>query len=93
MDVPKALRLWLIYAVLVFVSQRHSGAFLVSLKFLFSLCSVMGFHSLEIVDVAYAQASGVIGGAGILVQRAAFCFNNNLVSMIIDRTIKPARKR
>ncbi|CAN8241373.1 unnamed protein product [Cochlearia groenlandica] len=27
----------------------------------------------------YAQAGGVIGGAGILVQRAAFCFNNNLL--------------
>ncbi|KAG7588522.1 hypothetical protein ISN44_As07g008520 [Arabidopsis suecica] len=26
-----------------------------------------------------AQAGGVIGGAGILVQRAAFCFNNNLL--------------
>lgn len=27
MDVQKALRLWLIFAVLLFASQRHSGAF------------------------------------------------------------------
>ncbi|XP_024015521.1 uncharacterized protein LOC18009645 isoform X1 [Eutrema salsugineum] len=52
MDVPKVLRFWLIYVVLLFDSQRHS---------------------------VYAQAGGVIGGAGILVQRAAFCFNNNLL--------------
>ncbi|KAF8106779.1 hypothetical protein N665_0133s0017 [Sinapis alba] len=29
--------------------------------------------------VLYAQGGGVIGGAGIFVQRAAFCFNNNLL--------------
>lgn len=41
-----------------------------------------------IVDAVCAQGGGVIGGAGILVQRAAFCFNNNLVSMIDKTTIK-----
>ncbi|CAN6990089.1 unnamed protein product [Brassica rapa subsp. trilocularis] len=46
------IRLWLSYAVLLFLTQRHS------------VC---------------AQGGGVIGGAGILVQRAAFCFNNNLL--------------
>lgn len=46
----------------------------------------MVFAIFEIVDAVNAQAGGVIGGAGILVQRAAFCFNNNLVSMIDDKT-------
>ncbi|KAF8100607.1 hypothetical protein N665_0220s0011 [Sinapis alba] len=52
MNIPKAQRLWLICAVLLFHTQRHS---------------------------VYAQGGGVIGGAGIFVQRVAFCFNNNLL--------------
>ncbi|EOA33997.1 hypothetical protein CARUB_v10021493mg [Capsella rubella] len=64
MNVWKVLRLWLLYAVFHFDTQRYS---------------------------VNGQAAGVIGGAGILVQRAAFCFNNNLVNMI-SQLRKPCKK-